>query len=47
MPENRCINCGDPNAHPYELMIRSTRHEEVFLCETCHEAIQEEMADSA
>jgi predicted CXXCH cytochrome family protein len=42
-----CINCGDPDASPYDLLVRSTSHEAVLLCETCHEAIQREMAEEA
>jgi hypothetical protein len=45
MGDGRCINCGDPDAEPYDLLVRSTSHEEVLLCGTCHEAIQREMAE--
>lgn len=45
MAEGRCINCGGPGAESYDLLVRSTSHEEVLLCETCHEAIRREMAE--
>ena len=45
MADGRCINCGSPDATPYDLLVRSTSHEEVLLCETCHGAIRREMAE--
>lgn len=45
MSNGRCINCGHPDAEPYELLVRSTSHDRVPLCETCHEAIEREMAE--
>jgi hypothetical protein len=45
MGEGRCINCGGAGAEPYDLLVRSTNHESVLLCETCHEAIEREMAE--
>ena len=47
MTDGRCINCGDPDAEPYDLLVRSTNHEAVPLCDTCHEAIRREMAEEA
>lgn len=47
MPESRCINCNDPDAQQYDLLIRSKSHTGVYLCEECHEAIQREMAEAA
>jgi hypothetical protein len=45
MSDGRCINCGGADAEPYDLLVRSTNHESVLLCETCHEAIRREMAE--
>ncbi|MFC6939307.1 hypothetical protein ACFQE8_04935 [Salinirubellus sp. GCM10025818] len=45
MGDGGCINCGEPDAEPYDLLVRSNNHEAVLLCETCHEAIQREMAE--
>ena len=45
MGDGRCINCGGADAEPYDLLVRSTNHESVLLCERCHEAIQREMAE--
>lgn len=47
MVEHRCINCNAPDAKPYDMLIRSNSHEDVYLCDTCHEAIQEEKAREA
>lgn len=47
MTEHRCLNCNEPGAEPYDLMVRSKSHEDVYLCDECHEAIQQEMADAA
>lgn len=47
MGDRGCINCGDPEAEPYDLLVRSTNHESVLLCVTCHEAIRREMAEEA
>ncbi len=41
-----CINCGDPDTEQYELMVRNTNHDKVPLCEACHEAISDELADA-
>lgn len=46
MTTESCINCGDPATNTYELLVRSTNHREVPLCEECHEAIQREIAES-
>lgn len=46
MTEHHCINCNAPDADPYDLFLRSTTHEDVYLCEACHDAIQQEMADT-
>jgi NAD-dependent SIR2 family protein deacetylase len=43
MTEHRCTNCGSTAADTYELLIRSRSHEEVPLCEACHEAIRAEL----
>lgn len=45
MTTNRCINCNAPDADPYDLMVRSNTHDDVYLCATCYEAIQREMAE--
>lgn len=47
MGDRGCINCGDVDAEPYDLLVRSNNHEAVLLCDTCHEAIQREMAGEA
>ena len=47
MADEHCLNCGAPDAEEYDLMVRSNSHEGVYLCGECHEAIEEEMADSA
>lgn len=47
MPEHRCQNCNAPDAEPYDLMLRSAVHDDVYLCSDCHQAIQQEMADAA
>lgn len=47
MAQHRCLNCNEPGAEPYDLMVRSKSHEDVYLCDECHEAILQEMADSA
>jgi NAD-dependent SIR2 family protein deacetylase len=44
--ETDCVNCGDPDAEQYDLMVRNTSHDEVPLCEECHKAISEELADA-
>jgi hypothetical protein len=45
MDEHRCKNCGGDAADTYELLIRSRNHQEVPLCEECHEAIRAELAE--
>lgn len=47
MTEHRCLNCRAPDAEPYDLLVRSNAHEDVYLCDACHDAIQAEMADAA
>lgn len=42
----RCINCGDPAADTYELMVRNNNHDEVPLCDECHDAIDRELSAS-
>lgn len=42
---NPCMNCGDPDARPYDLLVRSSRHEGTFLCDVCHTALEEHTAD--
>lgn len=44
MEEHRCLNCGTPAADTYELLVRNTEHDEVPLCESCHDAIEAELA---
>lgn len=44
MTEYRCINCGDPDAEPYDLLVRNTSHDGVPLCEACHESIRQELS---
>lgn len=39
MPEP-CMNCGEAEAEPYDLLVRSNRHNETFLCDACHEALE-------
>ena len=46
MTERNCLNCGAPAADTYALRVRSTDHDEVPLCEECHEAIEREIAES-
>lgn len=46
MPEHRCLNCKAPDASPYDLMVRSNAHEDVYLCDECHDAIQNEIAEA-
>ena len=41
-----CVNCGAPDTARYELMVRNTTHEGVPLCEECHEAISDELAEA-
>ncbi len=45
MSNGSCINCGHSDAEPCELLVRHTSHERVLLCETCHEAIEREIAE--
>lgn len=44
MAEYRCLNCGDPEADTYELLVRNNSHDEVPLCDECHDAIDEELS---
>ena len=44
--ENDCVNCGAPDARRYDLTVRNTDHDEVPLCEQCHAAIAEELAQA-
>lgn len=44
MDEYRCLNCGDPDADTYELLVRNNSHDEVPLCDECHDAIDEELS---
>lgn len=46
MTDCSCVNCGATAAATYELLLRSTNHTEVPLCEECHDAIQREIAES-
>lgn len=43
MVEERCINCGDPNAEPYDLRVRNNDHRGVSLCAECYGSIQSEL----
>ena len=45
MTEHRCLNCKAPDAKAYDLMIRSSSHEDVYLCEECHAAIVDEIEE--
>lgn len=44
MDERRCLNCGDPEADTYELLVRNNSHDEVPLCGECHDAIERELS---
>lgn len=46
MDECRCLNCGVPGADTYELLVRNNSHDEVPLCEECHDAIDEELSET-
>lgn len=46
MAEQRCLNCNALDADPYDLTIRSSVHNDVYLCDDCHRAIQQEMDDT-
>lgn len=37
-----CTNCGDPDGEAYDLLFRSEPSREIYLCETCHGALEEE-----
>ena len=41
-----CVNCGAPDTARYDLMVRDTTHDKVPLCEECHEAISDELAEA-
>lgn len=43
MHDSRCINCGDPETESHKLLLRNNSHDEVPLCDGCHEAIQQEL----
>lgn len=43
MTDDRCTNCGTTADGTYELLIRSRSHDEVPLCDACHEAIEDEL----
>ena len=47
MTEHQCINCGAPEAEPYELLVRNRSHDSVPLCDECHVAIERELDESA
>lgn len=47
MAEHSCLNCGAREAEAYDLTVRSNAHEGVYLCDECHEAIQQEMSDAS
>lgn len=46
MTEHRCQNCNAPDAEPYDLLLRSNAHSDVYLCDECHTAIQDEIDDA-
>ena len=43
--ESDCVNCGDPDTERYDLIVRNTNHDQVPLCEDCHDAITDELSD--
>jgi len=45
MTHHTCTNCGEPAADTFELLVRNRNHDEVPLCDACHEAIQAELTD--
>lgn len=45
MSQLHCLNCGTPTKATYDLVLRGNDHDDVPLCDACHEAIQQEMAD--
>jgi hypothetical protein len=46
MAEHTCLNCNDPDTDRYDLMIRGNDHRGVHLCEECHDAVQQELAEA-
>lgn len=39
---DRCTNCDSPGADPYDFQLRSNPSTEVYLCEDCHAALDQE-----
>jgi hypothetical protein len=39
---DRCENCKAPGAEKRELLVRSDASDEVYLCEECYGALEEE-----
>ncbi|MFC7229651.1 hypothetical protein N0B31_19795 [Salinirubellus salinus] len=46
MSHDRCVNCRGEAEERYELLLRSTKHESVPLCDECREAIEAETGES-
>jgi hypothetical protein len=46
MSHDKCVNCRGEAAEHYELLLRSTKHESVPLCDECREAIEAETGES-
>lgn len=44
MVDRPCLNCGEPATERCDLLVRGNEHEDVALCEACHDAIQAEIA---
>lgn len=40
---DECLNCGGTADDTYELLLRSTSHRDVPLCDDCHDAISAEI----
>jgi hypothetical protein len=46
MTRDRCVNCRGEANERYDLLLRSTEHESVPICEDCCEAIEAETGES-
>lgn len=47
MSDEQCLNCHQPGAKRYDLLVRGNNHSGVYLCEECYQAIQREIAEDA
>ena len=47
MSKHRCLNCNASDASSYDLTVRSNTHEDVYLCDECHDALQQEKVELA